>query len=434
MGKTLLLPFMLLIAAVLTELNRKQWKRAIGTLICVSLIYMNIPSMAAEETSFAGNSALYRGQVLVNGINRETLDAVTYTVSEETEAQTEAETTVENETEIYTIDSTSTQIRVRNGDRISFSGTIYAPEGERISWIRVDIYDANTEVPYTVGGEYYRMEDMNVPQFDLANIPPLTIGEVFGTKGYKLAEGGKYIVMFSVGDTNGNGFADRDDQVEDDQGPAVLVQVLISPANCDHPHSNFEYILHSSGETRKKCYGDSMTHQVEPLFERYCGLCGTFLMNIWGQGTPEEHVLDVNGVCMDCGYYDGIVIPEDDELSRENAGSLEALYRSVIGSTNPDRQVNVVAFWENEKLAVGDMLTLTAQLTGYENLNYTIFWQCDKGSGYEDVEVATGHPSIQFMVDEENMLWRWRAGVNIDVEIPEAEEGDPIIDDGNPDD
>ena len=29
-------------------------------------------------------------------------------------------------------------------------------------------------------------------------------------------------------------------------------------------------------------------------------------------------------------------------------------------------------------------------------------------------------------MDEENKLWRWRAGVSIDVEIQTAQEGDPI--------
>ena len=211
----------------------------------------------------------------------------------------------------------------------------------------------------------------------------------------------------------------------------MLVDVRLSPENCNHPHSDYVYVLHSSGEIRKQSYGDPLTHQVEPLYERYCGLCDIFLMNIWGQGTAEEHMLDSNGVCMWCGYYDESFEgePTEEEADAEDAldgEAAEMLFESIVEATNPDRQVNVVTSWEGDTLAIGDTLTLTAELTGYEGLTYTIFWQCDKGDGFEDIDIADGHASIQFVVDEENKLWRWRAGVSIDVEIQTAQEGDPI--------
>lgn len=285
-GMLMLLVMMVITVVLAWVLNGKQRKRAISLLLCAALMSSYIPAINVAKADSAAKPVLADEQVLVNGVKTVQIGAVTYSASESA----------------YTIDTSSARVRVKNGDSISFEGAISAPEGETISWVRVDVYDASTEEPYTVGAEYYRADGLKVQQYDLSNIPALTIGEAFGRKGYTLAEGGKYIVMFCVGDSNGNTFADMDTVIEDNQGPAILVDVKLSPSNCKHPHSDYVYILHSSGEVRKQSYGDSMTHQVEPLYERYCGLCDTFLMNIWGEGTSEEHSMDSNGVCLGCGY------------------------------------------------------------------------------------------------------------------------------------
>lgn len=284
----LMLLVMMIITMVLTwVLNGEQRKRAVSLLLCAAMMSSYIPAINVAKADAAEKPVLVNEQVLVNGVKSAQIGAVTYSVSGSA----------------YTLDTSSAKVRVKEGDSISFEGTISAPEGETISWVRVDVYDASTEEPYTVGAEYYRASGMKVQEFDLSGIPALTIGESFGSKDYTLAEGGKYIVMFCVGDSNGNSFADMDADIEDEQGPAILVDVKLSPSNCDHPHSDYHYVLDPSGEIRYKSYGDPLTHQVEPLYERYCGLCDTFLMNIWGQGTPEEHAFDDNGVCLACGYY-----------------------------------------------------------------------------------------------------------------------------------
>lgn len=399
------LPFLYQIGCKLCN----QRKRVVPLIFCAAMMSACIPAIHAAKADSAARPVLANEQVLVNGAKAAQIGAVTYSASGEG----------------YEIDASSARVRVRNGDSISFEGTISAPEGETISWVRVDVYDADAEEPYTVGAEHYRADGLRVQQFDLASVPALTIGETDDEADYALVEGKKYIVMLSAGISGGDGFADMDADVEDDQGPAILVDVKLNPENCDHPHSDFVYILHPSGETRKYSYGDPLTHQVEPLYERYCGLCDIFLMNIWGQGKPEEHTFGSDGVCLACGYYYGEDV--EDEAAEDSAETLEMTLEDVVEETNPDRQVKVLASWENEKLAIGDALTLTAELTGYDGLSYTIFWQCDKGSGFEDIDIADGHASIQFVVDEENKLWRWRAGVSIDVEIQTAQEGSPIV-------
>lgn len=409
----------------------RQMKYMVSLLVCTAMMIAYIPMIHAAKADTAEKPMLINEYALVNGAKVAQFGAVTYSAAKEG----------------YTLDVTGSKVRAKIGDSISFEGTVAAPKGEMISWIRVDVYDALTLTPYTVGAELYRKDGMKVQSYDLANIPPLRVGKPIGRKGYTLAEGGQYIVMISVGDSNGNGFADMDTCLEEDQGPAILVDVKMSPENCVHPHSNYVYVRHSSGEVRKHSYGDILTHQVEPLYERYCGLCDSFLMNIWGAGTAEEHTPDVNGTCMECGSYDdaaveiaedaiiGEEITEEETVEEENivediiqdaADALKKLFEEIVTATNPRRSVNVVPSWENETLAVGDALTLTAELAGYEGLDYTIFWQCDMGSGFEDIPAADGHQSIQFIVDEQNKVWPWRAGVRIDVEIEEAQAGDPI--------
>ena len=73
--------------------------------------------------------------------------------------------------------------------------------------------------------------------------------------------------------------------------------------------------------------------------------------------------------------------------------------------------------WDAETPELGSTATLTMNLIGYDGLTYTVFWQCDKGDGWETVHEGT--PSISFMVCEENVNWQWRAGVTITA-APEA--------------
>ena len=82
-----------------------------------------------------------------------------------------------------------------------------------------------------------------------------------------------------------------------------------------------------------------------------------------------------------------------------------------IEETNPDRSIDVNVTWDSEEPALGSTATLTMAMNGYDGLTYTVFWQCDKGDGWETVH--EGAPVISFMVCEENVNWQWRAGVTI---------------------
>lgn len=291
-GMLMLLVIISITVVLAWTLNDKQRKRVVSLLLCAAMMSSYIPAINIAKADVSDNLVMIDGQVVANGSRHTEIGSVTYS-SVDVEDVTETK---------YTIDMSSARIKVWDSDVLSFKGMISVPEGEMISWVRVDVYDAETEIPYTVGTEYYRADGLKTSWFDLQDIPAMTIGEDVNHSGYTLEEGKKYILMFSVGVYNGYGFADHDQDILDDQGPAILIDVKMSPENCDHPHDNFEYALHNSGETRVHSYDDPLTHQIEPLYERYCGRCGIFLMNIWGQGKSEEHSVDSNGVCTDCGY------------------------------------------------------------------------------------------------------------------------------------
>lgn len=287
-----------LIGACEQTFGRSQRKRAVSLLLCIVMLGSYIPAADVARADTVNQPTVLDGQVVVNGVLDTQIGEVTY--REETEAAADGEAV----SSVWMLNDTTAVVRAGKDDSLSFKGTISAPEGEQISWIRVDVYDAASQEPYTVGEEYFYAMNVDRQLYDLSNIPPMKIADAFGTSDYVLEEGKQYIVMLQAGDSKGNLLKDLDAEVDGEQGPAVLLTIKLSPENCTHPHANYRYILHDSGETRVYCYGDSLVHQIEPLYERYCGLCDRYLMNIWGHGTPEEHSM-VDGVCSVCGYVDG---------------------------------------------------------------------------------------------------------------------------------
>lgn len=101
---------------------------------------------------------------------------------------------------------------------------------------------------------------------------------------------------------------------------------------------------------------------------------------------------------------------DEPEQSAEQPEEVRTL-AELIEETNPNRSIDVNVTWDAETPALGSTATLTMVMNGYDGLTYTVFWQCDKGDGWETVHEGT--PVISFMVCEENVNWQWRAGVTI---------------------
>lgn len=88
--------------------------------------------------------------------------------------------------------------------------------------------------------------------------------------------------------------------------------------------------------------------------------------------------------------------------------------RSVLDQTNPQRQVTIWVTCTDPYFNNGSRMTLWANISGYEGLAYTVVWEVDRGDGLGYVNAgADGLPSLSFIIDDDNVSWRWRAGVSI---------------------
>ncbi len=89
--------------------------------------------------------------------------------------------------------------------------------------------------------------------------------------------------------------------------------------------------------------------------------------------------------------------------------------REVLESDHPDRSVQVNVTWDGDDLTMGTLVHLHAELTGYDGLNTSVFWEVDQGWGWK--LYAENTEGVTFALDEENSYWQWRAGVT--VQLPE---------------
>ena len=89
-----------------------------------------------------------------------------------------------------------------------------------------------------------------------------------------------------------------------------------------------------------------------------------------------------------------------------------AAWAEQVDQRYPDRRIETTVDWGGQPIALGMEVTLTARLSGYEGLETEVFWQVDRGQGWERGEGAQG-PIHRFTLDRENSQWQWRAGVAI---------------------
>ncbi len=287
------------VAVCVLVIRHPQAKRIISLLLCVALFapYMMEVAPALAQGELATEMIMVSKEVLVNGEKVELTGMVTYQAAELKAAEKTENTSAFG----LKINETADSVKVREGDKLSFTGAISAAEGAVISAVQVFVYDATTEVPYTMGEKYYEAEGLNVAQFDLASVPEMTVGEAFGESDYAMTEGGRYAVMFYATDSKGNSFADMDLSISGNQGPVINVRVLMDPANCNHSAKEYVYERDEYTASRVTDSGDGLTHLVEDSYKRYCADCSAYLMNIWGSGASQEHTM-ADGVCTGCGY------------------------------------------------------------------------------------------------------------------------------------
>ena len=89
--------------------------------------------------------------------------------------------------------------------------------------------------------------------------------------------------------------------------------------------------------------------------------------------------------------------------------------QEILDTQFPNRKITIYASWEDmSRLEIGDTITLTAVLSGYEGLAYGLRWQvAANGGDFQDVSGATD-TTHSFILDEQNYYWTWRIAVDID--------------------
>ena len=104
--------------------------------------------------------------------------------------------------------------------------------------------------------------------------------------------------------------------------------------------------------------------------------------------------------------------PEEEEKNTE-PGEKELTLEEKVALLAPTRSLTVTADLGEGELYFGDEVTMTATLTGYEKLVYTIKWQNSADNeNWNDVSGENGE-TLTVTCTEDNYLLYWRAVVSI---------------------
>ena len=118
-------------------------------------------------------------------------------------------------------------------------------------------------------------------------------------------------------------------------------------------------------------------------------------------------------------------LPEEGELPEEDA---ESEIPEIDFST-----LSVAISAESDVVELGDDMVLTAILTGFEDLNYTLQWQFSTdNANWADVDGATGS-TLRVQMNEENRDYFWRVSVdNISWKNPPVVQTEPTLEAAEP--
>ena len=119
------------------------------------------------------------------------------------------------------------------------------------------------------------------------------------------------------------------------------------------------------------------------------------------------------------------ILPEEGELPEEDA---EPEIPEIDFST-----LSVAISAENDVVELGGDMVLTAVLTGFEDLNYTLQWQFSTdNANWANVDGATGS-TLRVQMNEENRDYFWRVSVdNISWKNPPVVQTEPTLEAAEP--
>lgn len=122
------------------------------------------------------------------------------------------------------------------------------------------------------------------------------------------------------------------------------------------------------------------------------------------------------------------ILPEEGELPEEDAEPEIPEIPEIDFST-----LSVAISAESDVVELGGDMVLTAILTGFEDLNYTLQWQFSAdNANWADVDGATGS-TLRVQMNEENRDYFWRVSVdNISWKNPPVVQTEPTLEAAEP--
>ena len=122
------------------------------------------------------------------------------------------------------------------------------------------------------------------------------------------------------------------------------------------------------------------------------------------------------------------ILPEEGELPEEDAEPEIPEIPEIDFST-----LSVAISAESDVVELGGDMVLTAVLTGFEDLNYTLQWQFSTdNANWANVDGATGS-TLRVQMNEENRDYFWRVSVdNISWKNPPVVQTEPTLDVAEP--
>ena len=110
-----------------------------------------------------------------------------------------------------------------------------------------------------------------------------------------------------------------------------------------------------------------------------------------------------------CVFGDDCLYAYKDDIEIPHMGQ-KKLNQAYDEREEPLKKVTIFSS-QRVSSRVGDEITITSKLEGFDGYNVTYIWKVDKGNGFEVVEGATD-PEYTFTASAESFDWEWQLAVS----------------------
>jgi len=317
----------------------------------------------------------------------------------------------------FKVNGVSSNLDAYIGDTLTFEGMVTAPEGVLLDEIHI-CFAAYEDTAVTT---YLLLEDVGVNQYDLADIPPMVVGETYNGK--TMDVGSNYLIGVLATDENGNSLNDP---------PYLWVYI----GQQFYEEGNYTYLLVEGGCVIDEYCGNEIEVEIPNTLGGHRVLeIGSKAFNyekaeaIW---LPEGITTINSHAFFDCKYLSLIFIPESVTYIATNAFSgLQNEWLTICGETDSYAQeyaekkgieffdvgtlfgvqiesLNINGEDGELQIAMGEVFSLGGMVTSlYSDLDTVEVWVWDQLAGHllakaEGIEASSYDLAElgEFVIDE----------------------------------